>query len=135
MPKKIPITTIRDWLEQYEQGKSEATISREARRDPRTVRRGIQMARQERDTRTARSDMVRMALQKHQTDLFEVVESLQKALVVPPPNMPAFSSEPVSQVLHLSEGDATWRKNQGWTFQSIIESSPKWGLFQEHMGH
>ena len=44
MPKKIPIVEKRRWLQDYEQGKSEAAIASQNHRDLRIIKKGIEEA-------------------------------------------------------------------------------------------
>jgi len=59
MPKKIPIVDKRGWLQDYEQGKSEAAIASQNHRDLRIIKKGIAEARRERVVNLARADLVK----------------------------------------------------------------------------
>jgi hypothetical protein len=48
MPKKFSVTDKNKWLEEYENGKPEASIASGSSCDLRTVRRGIEEARRQR---------------------------------------------------------------------------------------
>ena len=76
MPKKFSITDKRKWLEDYENGKSEASIASDSRCDPRTIRRGIEEARRGRDAQAARIDLLKQAVLKHQKRLTNKLEEL-----------------------------------------------------------
>ncbi len=134
MPKKIPLIEMRKWLRQYEQGKSVAAIARRVKHDIRTVTHGIEQARHESETRAARSEMVRDALQKHQDDLVEVIELLQAAVVVLPPLNFALPLEGVTlRRIAMPKASAERQDSNDWTVTLDMESSTKWELFQEHM--
>ena len=83
MPNKISIIDMRKWLADYESGKTEIAIARKARRDVRTIKRGIDLARREHDVSIARAEMVKEALHKHQSTLFETLEQILFEVVVP----------------------------------------------------
>ena len=133
MPKKIPLIEMRNWLRQYEQGKSVAAIARHVRHDVRTVTHGIEQARHESEARAARSEMLKDALQKHQDDLAEVIESLQSAVVVPPLNIVLPVEGTAPRRITLPQASAKRESKNEWTITLGIESSTKWELFQEHM--
>jgi len=49
MSRKIPMVTKKQWLKEYEEGKSQSAIATKYRRDIRTIKKGIEEARRERD--------------------------------------------------------------------------------------
>jgi len=69
MPKKISIIDKREWLEEYESGKSEFEIAKSLKRDTRTVKKALEDARRDRDARYARSELMKEALRSHQDTL------------------------------------------------------------------
>jgi len=66
MPNKIPIQQKRDWLVEYENGKSIKDIAGDAKRDTRTIKEALEDARRDRDARFARAELMKDALYKHQ---------------------------------------------------------------------
>jgi len=84
MPKKFSITDKNKWLEKYESGKSESSIANESKCDLRTIRRGIEEARRERDARAARVDLIKQAIFKHQESLLDKLGEIFSTLIVPP---------------------------------------------------
>ena len=84
MPKKFSITDKNKWLEKYESGKSESSIANESKCDLRTIRRGIEEARRERDARAARIDLIKQAVFKHQESLLGKLGEILLSLQVPP---------------------------------------------------
>ena len=80
MPKKISITQKREWLEEYESGKSEFEIARSNNRDTRTVKKALDDARRDRDARYARSELMKEALRSHQDTLKTELAGLVKGL-------------------------------------------------------
>ena len=113
MPKKISVNEMRQWLEMYDAGKSEASIAREAHRDTRTVKSCIKKVRQERRVNAAQIELLKNALKKHQDSLLGLVNDLSDRIVIPDLNI-TFSNheEPVS-------------------FE--IEDEVKWELLKEHL--
>lgn len=84
MPKKYPDSEKREWLDLYEKGKTERWITKEfAHCDMRTLKNGIEEARRKRDIVTARVDLLKEALRKHQDTLLEDLERISSSLVMP----------------------------------------------------
>jgi len=83
MPRKFPNAKKQEWLELYEQGKSEKWIAHRAGCDTRTVKKGITDASLKRDVVLARIEVVKDALRKHQDDLIEELERIISDLVMP----------------------------------------------------
>jgi hypothetical protein len=80
MPEKISIIEKREWLEDYESGKSELDIARSKNRDTRTVKKALDDARRDRDARYARSELMKDALRSHQDALKKELMGLIKSL-------------------------------------------------------
>jgi len=90
------MVTKKQWLKEYEEGKSQSAIATKYRRDIRTIKKGIEEARRERDITFARADLLKEALRKHNEDLMSLLEQL--LLVLQP--------LPTSQVIPWGESDA-----------------------------
>lgn len=134
MPRKIPLTQMREWLKSYEEGKSEASIARDARRDVRTVKRGIEQARREQDVHNARAELLKDALKKHQGDLLGVINGVLSALVVPPHNLQLGQKRHARPTpIPLSGATASHEAGKGWTVVLHVEKTSLWGLLQEHL--
>ena len=69
MPKKLSMELKRKWLDKYDKGKTEAQISREEGHDLRTVTKGIEQARLERDLSAARASFLAKSIEAHYADL------------------------------------------------------------------
>jgi hypothetical protein len=80
MPKKISIIDKREWLDEYESGKSEFEIAKRMKRDTRTVKKALEDARRDRDARYARSELMKEALRNHQEALKRELTGLKKSL-------------------------------------------------------
>ena len=83
MPRKFHDAKKKEWLEFYDQGKSEKWIADRAKCDVRTVRKAINEARLKRDVVVARMELVKDALRKHQDGLLEELNQIKASLVVP----------------------------------------------------
>jgi hypothetical protein len=83
MPKKFADATKREWLEFYDQGRSEKWIANRAKCDVRTVKNAINEARLKRDVAIARIELVKDALHNHQEGLLEELNRIKASLVVP----------------------------------------------------
>ena len=84
MPKKFSIADKRTWLDKYESGKPESSIASDSKCDLRTIRRGIEDARRERDAQAARIDLLKQAVSKHQETLLYKLGEMLSALMLPP---------------------------------------------------
>jgi len=83
MPKKISIQEKRDWLVDYENGKSIKDIAGDAKRDTRTINNALEDARRDRDARFARSELMKDALYKHQDLLRDGLHRIIRNLELP----------------------------------------------------
>ena len=71
----------RQWLRRYEEdGESPPEIAKADGYDVRTVRKQIEVERQERERREARSTVLRQALEKHYADLCDFAQKLDLEL-------------------------------------------------------
>ena len=84
MPRKFYDAKKKEWLELYEQGKTEKWIAHRAGCDVRTVKKAINDVSFKRDVVVARIELVKDALRKHQDGLLEEVDRIMSYLVVPP---------------------------------------------------
>jgi hypothetical protein len=83
MPRKFDNAKKNEWLELYEQGKTERWIAHRSGCDARTVKRAINDARLKRDVAAARIELVKDALHNHQKGLLEELDQIKASLVVP----------------------------------------------------
>ena len=124
MPKKFAIVQLREWLEHYEQGESEISIARGAHCDVRTVKKGIEQARLERDAAAARADLIREALRKHQGRLLSIIDEIVSKLAIS----------------YSDSGLLDWNVARSQESEAIpadlqlgSEHTQEWGLLQEHL--
>jgi len=83
MPKKISVQQKRDWLAEYENGKSTIDIAKDAKRDTRTINKALEDARRDRDARFARAELMKDALYKHQDLLRDGLNKIIRNLELP----------------------------------------------------
>lgn len=134
MPKKFTVVQLREWLEKYEHGKSEASIAREVHCDVRTVKRGLEQARRERDAHGARAELLTRALQTHHQSLLSVLREMLASLVEPAHNLDVrIEQEAIPSRIPLPGGKADYITGQGWVVSLHVEDKPEWSLLQEHL--
>jgi len=121
MPKKFSVDEKRKWLENYETGNSEVFIAKSRGCDVRTVRKGIEDARRERDVRTARIDLLKQAVLKHQEDLLDKLGEILSSLTVPPQDWAALSWYRNGESI-FSEGERNV-ENAASQAQEVIKAS------------
>lgn len=134
MPKKIPITDKRRWLELYEHGKPEAAIARDEHRYLDVIKRGIQEARNERNLSLAQSEMLKNALSQHQDKLMTVMKNIYDALALPSteleiPRRLGEAANPI--ILPVAQIDYDSQKGLFVTLQD--ENDVHWELLKEHL--
>ena len=86
MKKRIKKPSVKpelrqEWLRRYESGETPPKIADNDHFNVRTVRKHIDLARQERDVREARSAVLRGALEKHYRDMYDLASSLDSHVV------------------------------------------------------
>ena len=134
MPKKIPIKDKRGWLQKYEGGQSEASIAKKAKRNIKTVKTGIEWARNERYAATAQSDLVKEALRNHQEQLLRVIDNIISALVMPSLDLSTHRGADKDAKQIISSGAVVgYEKDKGLVVTLRDEGTPQWGLLREHL--
>jgi len=106
----------RDWLRRHEEeGQSPPEIAKQDHFDVRTVRKQIEIERQERERREARSIVLRDALEKHYADLCIFVQKLDSH-ITGETDSPAFiKNDPMSSALreHMPRSPL-WKNLEKW---------------------
>jgi hypothetical protein len=137
MPKKIPILKKRVWLQTYEEGKSEASIAHGDHCDIRTVKKGIEEARRERDTHLARADLIKESLRGHNQHLLSLIRELMPALIPLPSNQAIpWSENPTADSIAVAGGLVryeTWPKPKVLSITLDVETKVEWEYVQEHL--
>jgi hypothetical protein len=134
MPKKFSIINKREWLKAYEDGTPEATIAKN-KCDIRTVQKGIEEARLEQDSRTARADLIKEALRKHNESLLATIDDVMSVLIPMPArqHVPGGSS---SGSLPINGGKAQyelWPEPRVFSVTLDAEDRPEWDLLWQHI--
>jgi len=76
MPKEIYIQQKREWLSRYENGTSIKALATKYKRSQPTITKGLEDARRDRDSQSARTELMKEALGKHQLRLQEGLQSI-----------------------------------------------------------
>lgn len=136
MPKKFSINELRHWLSSYEAGKPIASIAKQAHCDVRTVKKGIEQARLARDVSTARADLLKEALHRHQDDLKGVLEGILSSLEVPALNQGIPWKWQEASIIPLRNARGELEPDVVQPVVKVIldvEDKLQWGLLQEHL--
>jgi len=83
MPRKYSADDRAKWLALSEKGRAENWIANNYKIDLRTIKAGIIEARRSREFQTARTDLIRDALKKHQEGLLSSLSSLESSIALP----------------------------------------------------
>ena len=137
MPRKISIIKKREWLQAYEEGKSEASIAREEHCDVRTLKKGIQEARLERDATLARADLIKEALRSHNESLLELIREILTVVKPPGSNQAIpWKREDLPSLIRIEGGSVQY---ESWPEPKVMgvtldaEDKMEWGLLEEHL--
>ena len=84
MVKKYSIVNKRQWLEEFEKGYSESYIASKYHCDLRTLKKGLEEARHELESRAARIEVLKTALLDHQEQLKKKLREIASSLSLPP---------------------------------------------------
>ena len=124
MAKKVKKSALspeirRQWFRRFEEaGELPPQIAEADGYDVRTVRKHIELARQEREAREARSLVLRQALELHYKDLVEFAERLERALTMNSPDLlPPMRGNPMSSALreHIPRSPI-WKGLDRWAY-------------------
>ncbi len=134
MPKKFPLAETRKWLDLYEKGKSEVSIAKQAHCDVRTVKKGIEHARREREAVIARTELLKEALRKHQDGLLETLEEILSNLSVPPVDSAVLAWETSSfTTIEAAKAEVGGAEVVSDDVALGAERRAEWVLLQEHL--
>lgn len=134
MPKKIPLEEKRKWLQSYEEGKPEFQIAKEAHKNIKTVKRGMEEARSERYAATAQAEMVKGALKRHQDNLLSIINRVLSALALSTHDLP-LSRDPNGSLspMYLSGATLYYNQDLGLVLALPDEGTISWELLREHL--
>ena len=137
MTKKISIIKKREWLKAYEEGRSEASIARGESCDVRTLKKGIQDARLERDATLARSDLIKEALHSHNEKLLELIREIFLVVKLPGPDQAIpWKHKGSSGSIGIEGGRVqyeSWPEIKVTNTIMDAEDKPEWELLTEHL--
>jgi len=134
MPKRFLPHHKKKWLELSESGKSEKWIARNAKCDPRTVKKGIEEARRERNAAIAQIELVKEALRDHKDQLLAVIDDIKSTLVMPPENIEIRRDKDGTLAqIPLSGVTVKPDKSGGLMLLVWVEEKVEWELLQEHL--
>ena len=132
MPKSFSSVDKKKWLELYDSGNTEASIAKNMKCDIRTIKKGIEEARRERDARFARAELVKDALGNHQKDLLAIIDGLLATLTTPPVNLRG-ERDASPLPIDLPGASATYEADKGWTVVLNEETTTLWELLRDHL--
>lgn len=134
MSRKIHIKEKREWLDMYEQGKTEAQIARLKRRDLRTIVKGIKEVTKERRLASAEAELLRNALFTHQEHLANILKNINSMLVAPPHNLELRKEkESLLAPIHLPYLTVKQTSKDEIAIVFDDENKLEWELLQEHL--
>lgn len=134
MPKKFLPHHKKKWLELSESGRSEKWIARNAKCDPRTVKKGIEEARRERNAAIAQIELVKEALRDHKDQLLAVIDDVKSVLVMPPDNIEIRRDRDGTLApIPLSGATVKSDESGGLMLLVRVEERVEWELLQEHL--
>ena len=134
MPKKIPMSEKRKWLNDFDEGIPASEIAKKKTKALKVIKRGIDEARAERDGAAARAEIVKDALIKHQHQLMSIINRLSDAAEPPPADLELRREKsgslvpiplPASRIVYISE--------QGLIVELSDENTALWKLLREHL--
>ena len=123
------------WFEEFEKGSSIAKLSNYHKKDPRTIKAGIEYVRDRRLTAQVQVEVLKEGIRKHQEMLLEVLSKAAdgavqvpthvEKLYLPTPDVPTLQLEGL-KVIASSEKyvDVEWE----------VEQDFAWQLLQQHLG-
>jgi hypothetical protein len=137
MPREFPIALKRKWLEANERGDNPRKIAENFGCDVRTVRKGIEEARWERETNLKRGELIREALTNHNKSLINLIGELMPYLIPLPVNQPIpWKDVPSVSLIDIPGGKVEYVTSPHPAVKEIkldIEERPEWELLNEHL--
>jgi len=134
MPKKYRIEQKRKWLEQREKGKSEKWIANNTKCDIRTISKGVEEARLEREAGLARIELMKETIRNHQQELLGVIDGIVSMLEKPREGL-EIRRDQDKRIAPIPLSGAIVKQGEEDELTLIIqdEDSLKWELLKEHL--
>ena len=134
MPKQIPMSEKRVWLQKSDEGVTTAQIAKEKGKALKVIKRGIEEARAERDGAAARAEIVKDALIKHQHQLMAIINRLSDAADPPPADLELRREKNGSLApIPIPAGRIVYIPEQGLIVDLSDEETTLWKLLREHL--
>ena len=134
MPKQIPMSEKRGWLQASDEGITTAQIAKDKGKALKVIKRGINEARAERDGAAARAEIVKDALIKHQNQLMAIINRLSDAAEPPPADLELRREKSGALApIPLSAGRIVYTPEQGLIAELSDENTALWKLLREHL--
>ena len=134
MPKTYSMAKKNEWLKRYEEGALEAEIARECKSDLRTIRKGIEQARRQKEAAAARTQLLVNSFTQHQADLIKVVDSLAHSMIFPGADVDLRLNEDGFPEKVLVDGSrAVFQGGDRWKIVLSEEESPLYELLKDHL--
>ena len=137
MPKKFSSIDKNKWLKDYEGGKPESSIAGDAQCDVRTIKKGIEEARRERDARVARIELLKDAMSKHHGALLDRLVEILSSLQVPPQDWTVLSwhknDESVFSDRNADTEDTPKRESSKDRRTYDIRSDEAYNMLKQHL--
>ncbi len=135
MPKKFKIEQKRVWLSRHEElSHTEKRIAAHYKCDVRTVIKGIEEARREREANAARIELIKDKIGEHQKELLIVLDNIVSMLELPPYNLD-IRKERNGRIAPIPLPGALVKPNDENELILVIhdENSLRWELLEEHL--
>jgi len=137
MPKSISMAQKREWLEKFERGVTETQLASRAKRDIRTIKKGLEDARRERVASQARAELLKEAMRDHNKHLLSTVNDLISALKVPSAGeILPWDQQFTSGSIKLAGMTAVYENlvtPNAITVKLDVEDKEEWDLLKEHL--
>ena len=130
MPRgpKIGPALARQWLEEYDQGRTQDQLATKYRRTKRSIADNIERARQERRFDQVKREQLGRALERHEEDLIGLVGYLRRAVAVPSLQPPQLGE---TEFGLPGRGDETEEGQSRVSFGPGLEVGETWGVASE----
>lgn len=126
MAKKYSIINKRQWLEEFEKGYSESYIASKYHCDLRTLKKGLEEARHELESRAARIEVLKTALLDHQEQLKKKLREISSLLSIPPQDWTILGWYGAGESVFKQDGPESGG-------EPLLQEDMIYGLLEEHL--
>ena len=131
--KKPSHNDLLEWLRWYEAGQTLNQIARRAKRDVRTIAKGLELARNMRRVNEVQIGILKSAIEAHQIDLINALDDLQSSVSVPPLDMVIPWQYKEGDVIDLGRATAVLPIQGGQSIKFNSENKLIFTLLKEHL--